>query len=192
MLKRGDFVVEERMHNQIFHGKLSHMIQTAILLLVIESNEISLKYMPNNILEAITANDIIEHFITIENNMGTLFQTVRDDRNFERIAFSDPHQLNSFIMHHGKGLGFAALADYLTDTFCKSFVTFVKINNSGINKECTNTEVAEMANDLETRLFISIPLFTDHFLKKAKGKQNIVLQESGYAIIKKTYSPMNT
>lgn len=116
MVVNGDMLTEDRLGTGLLHGKLTHMIQRAILIYAIENEEIQ--------LDDITINDIFHALVTMNkhNENSKLWVTVQDTRDLGIVTFTDPHRLGSVIMRNGDELGINALSDSLIDTFCNGLM----------------------------------------------------------------------
>lgn len=120
MISKGDMVTESRLGTGLFHNKLAHMLQRALLIYAIENGDIQ--------LNGIAIRDVFKGLVTLKcyKSDQKIWMAVRDTRNFSVVSFTDPHRLGSVIMHDGKDLGIDALSDSLIDTFCNGLMHLLK------------------------------------------------------------------
>lgn len=172
-LSRGNFVMEHKLTG-LFHGKISHMLQHAIIIAAIQDGKISLTFQVDKEMQHITMHDIFDGLVRLSKSdtSGTLMVHVLDSRSLERIQFKDPFGLNSAIMHKGKEFGIVALSDYLIDSFCKGFLKLCQARKA-LNPHSVGdlTAFFEQMDDLSLELFESSELVTFAIQKeKDKGK----------------------
>lgn len=117
MLSAGDFITEDRRGTGLFHGKVAHMLQLALIILAIQDGAVNLG---GNTLQKLLAFFITEH--GYERRDDNLWVILRDTRYETIVSFSDPHCLTARIQDEGRQYGLSALADYLTDTFCQGLM----------------------------------------------------------------------
>jgi hypothetical protein len=196
MLKKGDFVTEDTMGTGLFHNKLAHMLQQAILIYAIEHGKINLEYYDVNGAHKISIQDTLNAMLTkiAFGDSDNLWSSIRDFRHFKRISFCDPHRLGSVIMYYGQNpdmsLGIGALSDYLIDTFCKGFVKL--LNAYQLQPEYSNLTIDDFIdklNDLKSELFITPKFLIDKSIQKAERKKQLIQQGEGFGAIMKNYNP---
>lgn len=184
MVTDGDMLTESRLGSGLFHGKLAHMLQRAILIFAIQNKEIALK--------KISIKDIFNGLVSINehNEKNKLWMPVRDCRVIGMVSFNDPHRLGSVIMHEGKKLGMRALSDSLIDTFCNGFLHLLDAyhDNQNFGHLDIDTIIGHM-DDIETALFDIPPFLLQAAIKLEKGSIRSDALEDGteYAIVPKHY-----
>ncbi len=195
MLKNGDFITESRVGSGLLHGKLSHMLQQAIIIFAIKHGEVDLTFSINDKAGKITIKDILSAQITKlqHDTSSNLWMSIRDTRNYSKISFSDPHRLTSVIMYDGKRLGMSALSNYLIDTFCKGYLKYlIALRKNGFPHLDVYT-LADKLNDMQIALFSTPAYLLNHFLREDLDKERKVVdsKEGNYSVIRKSYKINN-
>jgi ankyrin repeat protein len=187
MVANGDMLIEDRLGSGLFHGKLSHMLQRALLIFAIENDEINLKN--------ITIDDILNGLVTINqhNNDHKLWMPVRDTRHYGDVSFTDPHRLGSVIMRDGRELGMTALSDSLVDTFCNGLTHLLAVYQKNTYfAQMDLDQFVEYMDDMLLALF-DIPPYVlqdslNREIKKGRIPENDVKASQRYAVIPKHYA----
>lgn len=187
----GHFFMEARLGINLFHGKLSHMLQQAIILYAIKNKEICTHFETDNGNIDITLLDILKgHFeggtYDFEDNIKPFWEFIRDSYA-DNANINDPNFLHSMIMFQGKdkGFEFPRLADYLTDSFCKGYLRLVKFyREQGITDLSTPAKLMEKMRDIPLTELIPDPLMVEAVKKKEAGKSELILAGNDHAVFK--------
>ncbi|MGQ3892503.1 hypothetical protein [Legionella sp. CNM-4043-24] len=194
-VKQGDFVFEGEYGAGLFHGKLSHMLQRVILIYAIEQGEIDLSFEYDRVRHTLRIQDILEGLVSMDTNDGIrAWTTVQDMRTTTHVEFSDPHRLFSILMHDGRSIGCAALADSLIDSFCKGLRRYYQAWKK--NTPFTEVEMAEFLRhqeDLTLETFNLMPALIRAELEETSRKRQLqidaIAHSEKYALIPKNYQP---
>jgi hypothetical protein len=151
-VQAGNFFTEERLGEGLFHGKISHMLQWAMILYMMKDGCFSVPYQENGQNKNLTIKDVISHLVIIK-TIGdqNIWQQLLDMDGTHRFTF--PHYLNSLIMLFGRTLKMPHLSDYLTDTFCKGFIKLLHTHNLHLNKQSTLSDLHKIMSDRFPRIF---------------------------------------
>lgn len=181
MMENGDFVTEDqRNFIGLLHGKLSHMLQLAILIYALEDNKINRAYGGKEL----SLKDILENFVRYSDHKGTkLWQVIRDNRNRHAVTFGDPFQISSTIMADGKKLGLSAISDYLIHSFCKGTKKALAIAGEPVN----NAERFFKTIPGQSITYFDTAKTNYAKIKKQVSKADIVESGPSFLIINKTY-----
>lgn len=196
MFAAGEFITEDPIGHTLFHGKLSHMLQYAIIVYAMEHGVIHRDYMANGKRANITMADILN---TLGNHLK-LREEVLDIRYPETISFSDPFRMNSIIMEKGEQLQCKFLADYLINSFCKGinkrFEACKNIYNLPINDM---TLFSEQSKDFVIESFTDTPQSINYAKQRelnkktegaSKNKSSFFYAEGEkYAVVHKEFNP---
>ncbi len=164
MVATGSYVTESSFGLTLLHGKLAHMLQTAIMIYAIQSGEISLTYQGENSCEQLGILELLASQVKpglsfVPNT--TIWTQLRDLHDGKRICFCDPHRLTATLMYYGHQFGMSALGNYLIDSFCKSFIKFYRACLEQIPDLGSMDDFADKLRD-----YIPNELHTPAFLEK--------------------------
>lgn len=188
MVKKGDMITESRLGEGLFHNKLAHMLQRAILIYAIKNGEVRLRGI--SIKEVFSA---LVSWTHAKDQESKLWMPVLDTRVFPFVVFTDPHRLGSTIMINGKKWGIRALSDSLIDTFCRGITHLINAFRSNIHfSQLDLDQFVDMMQDVETRLFGAYPLHVTQYAIQREIEKKVIDNESDilnskYACIPKFY-----
>ena len=192
LIREGVLFIEGRLFNGLFHGKISHILQIAILICWIKNGEINLSYVEDGNDKILSLKEILQATIRIKlpNSNTPLFVEIFDQRNFGVVTFCDPFHIHSIIMFREKELGLPHLQTFLIDSFCKGFLKIKLLCESFHKKEFNNFEFIDKLADMRLYEFNALPLLIEAYVKQQSTKP----LESDYtgnphAIFSKTYKP---
>lgn len=195
MIRNGDFFTESRFGVSLFHNKITHMLQSALLICAINSGDISTFYYENENGEVkeITALDITQALIDLKLGKKSLFGEVRDMRYYEEISFTDPYRLASVIMYEGESWA-PMLANYMIASFCQGYEQFLAANNKelGADHALGRDQLMEKMDDNDLRFFTIYPFLIKYSIHREIEKERLaenVDQTKDYAIVPKNYEP---
>lgn len=193
-IKDGNFFSEIPIGSNLFHGKLAHMLQLAILIYAIEADEINPYYKDSSgELCKLTLTDLLEAFIlNKDHNNDATWLGLLDTRCYGYINFSDPHRLYSVIMHDGESLGLAVLSNYLTDSFCKGWLkTLDAFREVTHFKTMDNALLLTHVKDLQLNAFFTLPRIIQYYLRnvneKGKTSHEMIQHHDGYLVLESHY-----
>lgn len=154
--RNGDFVTDVRLTNGLFHGKLTHMLQTAILIYAIQQGLINTVYVEDGVKKHLTVLEILQASLDQRSPDGaTLFARSRDYRHYNEISFGDPYCFNSIVMLEGRNAGIGELADFMIDSFCHGFCNFKDLYAQKLQKNISNAELADEMGDIDMKTFVT-------------------------------------
>lgn len=180
-LKKGSFSVEDTLGSGLYHGKMSHVLQEAIILCAIEDGTIQLK-------AGITVQEVLEGHVTYKSKDGRfLWNSVRDASYSDKLSFSDPFAIGSVVMHSGRELGFPELADSMTDSFCKGFLKQLEFRHKQpAFKNLSISEFFDKMGDQDFRSFLLdseiVKAATEKEQKKDIAGKNVIQTHKQYSI----------
>lgn len=196
MIRNGDLFLESQFGIGVLHGKFSHMIQWALLILGIRENIIKTEpgITPKSII-----NYLINHRTETPAGNISLFSITMDVQYRTSNTFQDPYRLCSLIST-GKFTNHCRVLEvYLRDSFCSSYLQWLRAFNAESQCQVTPHAFSTLLNLSSTNKFIpstyAIQAHNELVLKKSNsGKSNIHgffshLQkiDEAYAILEKDY-----
>ena len=181
----GTFVTEGRLNEGLYHGKLSHMLQFAVIAVAIQDNFIS----------NVTLHELIDFAIQHDEyaSKNKIWLSMFDWYSISRFTLSNPFALHTLLMRHGHGeLNTPSIATYLIDTFCKGFNRLVQMeyqNNHSIskNKFLDNLQYFSF-NMFSTPHDTTIQYLKKHY-PKYYAKATHTSLRNDYFVIEKKYKP---
>lgn len=177
MVRRGDFISEATFGAPgLLHGKLSHMIQTAILIFAIENGEIDLEYEENGRKAKLTVGEIIASQVDRSSGrmLAGIWEIVRDTRVYDEVRFGDPHRLQSVLMRDGESLGAKELSHYMINSFCKAFLKSHHATSMYISDLGGVNDFADQLNDLAPNGY-NIPYYLQEHGRSYYNRKNSLM-----------------
>lgn len=164
MVGSGDFISESAYGaTGLLHGKLSHMIQTAIMIFAIENGDIDIEYNENGRNSRLTMSEILaSQGVGRRGKFAGVWDQTRDTRIYDDVSFGDPHRLSSVIMRDGDLFGAKELSHYLIDSFCKDFIKNYHATLKYIPDLGSMDVFADKLNDLAPNSFYVPHYMSDH------------------------------
>lgn len=194
-INKGDFFTECRIGTGAMHGKISHMLQLAILIYAIQDRAIDISYGTSEDPRSITIHDINQGLMLYKNKEGDeVWVPVRDTVYRQRISFTDPFRIHSALMYFGESLKLTALATYLIDSFCKGIRLFLAAHNHAMLQHIGIETLVEQINDLNIHEFINSSFLFKYSIFREKNKKgfNPITVNDEYAVLNKEYAPDHT
>lgn len=181
MMKNGDFAEEDQqLLFSLVHGKLSHMLQLAILIYALEDGKINIHYGNENKL---SLKDILATFIDEKDFLGApLWLRTRDVRSYSDAVFSDPFRLTSTLMHEGKKLHLSALSDYLIHSFCKGIKKAIALSDK------PKQSATSLLRSISAWSIANVSLTKIDFSKVKSNLRNIVKFGPSFFVTEKQYT----
>ncbi len=177
MIEEGEFYTEDRFGTGLFHNKLSHKWQTALLICGVEDEVIDMEYGDKSHPDKLHIKDILhamvnqKHLDDYVNKEVSFFTSICDERFMSRVTFGDPHRLGSVIMHQGKSLEMDAISDDMIDSFCKAVLRLLAVYNQHCPSRVLDINAfAEKMNDMQTQLFAIPDYLKKHSIMRDIGK----------------------
>lgn len=125
MIHDGDFFIESQFGIGVLHGKFSHMIQWALLILAIKDKFVRTE-------PGVTAKSIIQFLISHNEptKKTNLFAYMIDIQYTQMFTLQDPYRLTSLISTGHFHESCPTLEAYLRDAFCSGFLQWVNAFNT--------------------------------------------------------------
>lgn len=195
MISDGDFFIESQFGTGVLHGKFSHMIQWALLILGIRHGLI--RSQPG-----ITAKSIISYLVTHKNTQHDEFylaEVINDVQYPGEFTFQDPFRLCSSITTGYFGEDCRLLEIYLRDAFCSGYQQWLAAYNAALPSPLSSVQFATLLNHSSTNSFNTAKFLTEAYLNhinKSKGAgrtykigffSELNTTGSPYALIEKDY-----
>lgn len=197
-LKHGDYITESRFQ-ALFHGKDSHMIQQAILILACENKEIDLSYLNGNIEEFLTVLDLVVAHFDLKNPARNepLWIILRDIHHKNENVFYDPFCLSSFIMCYEEGTAFPCLADFLRDSFIMGYLKLFQMLKSHCNFPSSYNLADFLLHMQDSKIssLIDVPWILEQEIKHQCKNQYSLTQydeQALFAVGTKLYLPLQS
>lgn len=194
IVSQGHIFVEDRKGSGLFHGKLSHMLQFAMIIFLRKENVISLSYTENNEKKEVSLKELFNYLVmnTREINPIPYWSIILDAVYDNVFTFSDPFQISSSIMHEGEEWEISTLSNYMLDSFCKGILKLFELykENQLVPQELSLDEFSLQLTDLELGSFVVSPkifssalhhhINSGHEVKSTDQKTYYIVQKSKY------------
>ncbi len=182
-VKKGNFVIEEAVGVSVLHGKFTHMIHWVMIILAFESGLISREYEDeNHKIQTLSLSDLFESIVENDN-----WTKILDEYTTERYTFTDPIQLNSYIINNQAD--YPALSSSITDTYYKQFAKLLKFHNElFLETPCDKEGLAKKLARMPADAIGKSPL-AKKFTETISSQWEIIAQESSYGIAKRKAYP---
>lgn len=147
-IRQGHLFVESQFGIGTLHGKYSHMIQWVMLIYAVEMGYIKLP-------KDITPKSIIQTLVTEKTDNGEeyLWQHVLDRLIPSAYFPSDPYRLISLLSTGSFGDDCATLEVYLRDSFCDSFLQWVKAYQNTYPEKISPITFAKLLSAVDINFF---------------------------------------
>lgn len=168
-IKEGHLFVESQFGIGTLHGKYTHMIQWAILIYALD---MKLLVVP----EPITAKSMIQTLVSIkeENSELYLWQSLID-MLMSKQTLGDPYRLTSLITTGFFGDACRTLEVYLRDSFCDSFLQWVRAYQEKLTKKISPDDFATLISLTDINAFTT----SDYLIEKNNARHQHKLNTPG-------------
>lgn len=194
-LGEGKLFIEARLRAGLFHGKLTHLLQYAMVICWLRKSNIDLSYVEDNIRKKLTLKDILILATELKaaNSNENLHVRIFDKRDFLRILFCDPQRLHSLIMTEGNSLGLSHLVAFLVDSFCKGFMHLKDLCDEVYGKKFSHKNLMDIIADMNAEAFDEPEILMKAYTQKHETSVREACDKPHYySRFYKKYSPHPT